>query len=306
MTVRTRTGAALRLTRATSRRASRIARHPSSAPVQLALAALEAAPPFVRGTSDLVGFPLTYTHPQSFAVQFESLFQREDYAIRSPDQAPIIFDCGANIGLATIYWLGRFPRARITCFEPDPTIAGVLRDNLLAAQRALRLPAGEPTPDAVTSDGVFSAVVGTTRVIEAAVWVEEGSLSFTEQGAGGGHLGGGALTVPTVRLADYLAAHRASSSHPIDLLKIDIEGAEVDVLLDCEPHLADVAALFVEFHSIVGRPQRLSELTGALERAGFRLAIETEFTSVHPFLALDAHAAMDMQLNIYAHRSEPT
>ena len=54
--------------------------------------------------------------------------------------------------------------------------------------------------------------------------------------------------VKTVRLKNFL--HRS-----IDFLKIDIEGAEYEVLKDCEEFLFNVDKIFVEYHSIYNEEQ---------------------------------------------------
>ena len=305
MTARSAAGSVMRIARPVGRRAPRIIRHPGSAMAELALAALEASHPFTPGVSTLTGFPVRFTHPHSFLAQYEAIFRNEAYACRPGRPDPVIFDCGANIGLASIYWLSRYPGARITCFEPDPSIAAVLRDNLEAARAHFGLERVGEKPDTTTPEHVPSTSIGSVRVVEAALWIETGSKSFTEQGAGAGHLGGGGRVVPTVRLSDYLEAHATSAGGRVDLLKVDIEGAEVDVLTDCEPWLGFVDALFVEFHSSAGRPQRFDELVGILTRAGFRLALETEFAPRHPFVAREVHEGFDLQLNVYAYR-EPS
>jgi hypothetical protein len=69
--------------------------------------------------------------------------------------------------------------------------------------------------------------------------------------------------VRTVRLRDYL-------DQPIEFLKLDIEGAEVPVLLDCSDRLEQVEHLFVEYHSFIGLPQPLDCLISILRSAGFR------------------------------------
>lgn len=306
MTARKTAGVALRMVGASFRRAPRIIRHPSQTATELSLAVLEASRPFTPGVSKLCGLPVRYTHPQSFVVQYETIFRLEVYALRPRRPDPVIFDCGANIGLASIYWLSRYPCAQITCFEPDPSIATALRGNLETAWTRFGRQSVELEPDTTTPPEVPSMTIGSTRVIEAAVWTAAGALSFHQQGAGGGYLGDGELIVPTIRLADYLEARLSATGEPIDLLKIDIEGAEVDVLMDCAPFLRSVEALFVEFHSIVGRPQRFDELIGVLARANFRLTIETEFSSRHPFIARDPHGGMDLQLNVYAYREGPS
>ena len=75
---------------------------------------------------------------------------------------PRILDCGANVGLASLYFKKRYPEARVTAFEADPAIADVLRGNLLR----------NGCPD--------------VEVVEAAVWTEEGTVEFCREGADSG------------------------------------------------------------------------------------------------------------------------
>ena len=90
-----------------------------------------------------------------------------------------------------------------------------------------------------------------------AVWDVDGDLAFWVEGADDGHLltrselgSENLLTVSTVRLKDY---RRRS----VDLLKLDIEGAETRVVLDCAGSLGQVDHLFVEYHSLIGKEQRI-------------------------------------------------
>jgi hypothetical protein len=57
-----------------------------------------------------------------------------------------------------------------------------------------------------------------------------------------GAVAGKATTVPSVRLRDLL------EEGPVDLLKLDIEGAEDAVLADCEPVLDRVSAIVMDLH----------------------------------------------------------
>ena len=50
--------------------------------------------------------------------------------------------------------------------------------------------------------------------------------------------------MPTCRLRDYLTQR-------VDLLRLDIQGAEVDVLLDCADLLGHVQYLAVDYHSVL-------------------------------------------------------
>lgn len=101
--------------------------------------------------------------------------------------------------------------------------------------------------------------------------------------------------VQTVRLADYL-------NRPVDFLKLDIEGAETEVLKACAESLGNVEHLFVEYHSFTEEPQTLHTIICILTDAGFRLHIDAPVVSPQPFMRRDVYGGMDMQLNIFAFR----
>jgi FkbM family methyltransferase len=249
------------------------------------LARIRGLPPHRAATTGLLGFPIEFTHGESFAAHYRPIFQLQQYALPAalsgPGIEPVIIDCGANIGLATIFWTRATPNAHITAIEPDPMLASVLRRNL------------------------DRAAVRHVNVVEAAAWTEAGlELSFWHQGAGGGRLTELAalgvdtkdlVTTPTIRLLDSLDQH-------VDVLKIDIEGAELEVIQDCAPALGNVDYLFVEYHSFPDRPQRLPELLATIRDAGFRLYVESEHQLPHPWTR-DADSGMDLQLNVFAARS---
>ncbi len=88
----------------------------------------------------------------------------------------------------------------------------------------------------------------------------------------------------------------------IDFLKMDIEGAEVDVLMHCGNELKNVSNLFVEYHSYADQPQRFNDLTGILTEAGFRYQIHTQFASKSPLCQRELQLGMDLQLNVFAYR----
>jgi hypothetical protein len=75
------------------------------------------------------------------------------------------------------------------------------------------------------------------------------------------------MTVPSIRLRDVIARNR------IDLLKMDIEGAEVTVLTDCLTALDNVRAMILEVHEFDPRHRRTPEVFDLLERAGFRVSM---------------------------------
>src|SRR5207249_2138084 len=101
--------------------------------------------------------------------------------------------------------------ARITAYEADPVLFTILDSNLNANDAA------------------------DVERVHAALWTSSGELAFECEGGDSGRIAslrgasaGDPRMVPSLRLRDILAAEA------VDLLKIDIEGAEDDVLADCE------------------------------------------------------------------------
>ncbi len=136
-------------------------------------------------------------------------------------------------------------------------------------------------------------------LVPAALWSSAGQLPFLSEGADAGRLAHvqeqETTSVACVRLRDYL-------NEPVDLLKLDIEGAETEVLRDCHDALACVSRVFVEYHSFVGQPQTLPSLLGILTDAGFRLHLQPSLVSPQPFMERIIQVGMDHQLNIFAWR----
>lgn len=69
----------------------------------------------------LLGFLVSYLGEKQFRYLLWEIFIRGEYFFETEKTAPVILDCGANIGLATLFFKRIYPKARITCGEADPT-----------------------------------------------------------------------------------------------------------------------------------------------------------------------------------------
>jgi FkbM family methyltransferase len=234
-------------------------------------------PRYTPSTATIAGRRVRLEDAASFLVDVEEIFRRGVYDFVPANASPRILDCGANIGLATIYFKLRFPAARVTAFEPDPALCDALRANVATF--------------------AFAAV----EVRQEAVWTAATTLEFVREGAHSGRVAWGnergpLLAVPAVRLRDLLTA-------PVDLLKLDIEGAETEVLCDCASALDNVTALFVEYHSRAGDVQTLDVVLRILAGAGFRYHVTPAQVAPRPFVERPLSHGFDLQLNVYAFRS---
>ena len=208
----------------------------------------------------------------SFVWQFKEIFVDEIYKINSSSQQPIIFDCGANVGTSCLYFKQLFPNAKIKAFEADPMIAKILQSNLL-------------------KNGINDV-----EIINKAVWIDNDGIEFGSEGADGGSINASnnKIKIESIRLKDFL-----DKEEKIDLLKIDIEGAEYQVLKDCRESLSSVKNLFVEYHSWNNEHQKLSEILKIFEDNRFRYYIEDISKRKQPFVNHAKEQNMDLQLNIF-------
>jgi len=215
----------------------------------------------------------------SFLHQYREIFVEETYKFESLRPDPVIYDCGANVGLSCLYFKLLFPQAQITGFEADPEIFKIAKSNL---DRNL-------SPGAV-------------HLVNSAVWIDSKGVEFAVEGSDGGTVlssaAGKRVRVDSVRLRDLLQGKR------IDLLKLDIEGAEAEVLQDCDGALDTVDRIFFEYHSMAAQPQRLDVLLDIMSRNGFRYFIQSPYLQNAPLVRKLSSDVFDLQLNIYCYRPQ--
>ncbi|GHB56804.1 FkbM family methyltransferase [Persicitalea jodogahamensis] len=214
----------------------------------------------------------------SFLFQHQEIFADAFYEFTSDHPQPVILDCGANVGMSVLYFKERYPQARVIAFEAEASIAELLRENL-------------------QSNGITDV-----EVIDKAVWTDDQGVQFGSEAADSSSIYSESAQmnlVPSVRLRDYLRKEKR-----IDFLKIDIEGAEIDVLADCADSLGHVENLFVEFHSYIGHSQSLAGVVKVFEENGFRYYVDTNQHRKRPFVnhRYRGNATMDLQLNIFGWR----
>ncbi|MEH6518297.1 MAG: FkbM family methyltransferase [Halioglobus sp.] len=236
---------------------------------------LHALPRYTETTLELEGSDFTVADTHSFYHSYAEIFEGEIYRFKANDSSPVIVDCGANYGTSIVYFKSLYPDARITGIEADPYIFSLLQSNL--------------------SERSYSDV----RLVNRALSNSSQPVEFFTEGADAGRVhprdGSSELKVYTASLDEFL-------QEPVDFLKMDIEGAETEVLIRSKM-LSSVKTLFVEYHSFQDAPQELDLLLKKLSEEGFRYYIQTQFCPPRPFCNLDHYLGMDLQLNIFAMRA---
>ena len=141
-----------------------------------------------------------------------------DYGI----EPELIVDAGANVGASPIYFANRFPGARVVAIEPDPANYAMLVSNVR------RWP--QITP------------------VHAALWPEDATVELSDPGYGtwgyqasASHDG----SIPAMSMDRLL---ESTGLERVDLLKIDIEGAERELFAAAGDWIQRVQAIVIELH----------------------------------------------------------
>lgn len=215
----------------------------------------------------------------SFIGQYNEIIKKEIYRFNTQDKCPYIVDCGANIGVSVFYFKTKYPAAEIVAFEPDPTVFTLLVENLQGLNLSNLL------------------------LINKGVWNVDGNVKFSGKGDDAGRIVEGSLgdhdyiDIEVVRLRPYL-------QRKVHLLKIDIEGAEFEVLEDISDLLLNVERIFIEYHSKINEEQKLHNILEILRKNGFRYFLEqTTLYNSNPFINISVSDKLDNLLNIYGYRT---
>lgn len=236
---------------------------------------------FIPGKTRLFGKEFRFVDSVTFISSFEEIFNENIYKFNSKSHQPLIIDCGANIGLATIYFKRSYPNARIIAFEPDSNIFNVLKENTI-------------------NQGYKEDV----QVRNEALSNCEGYINFYLEGGHSGmivkdEISGKTARIKSTRLKDVLNQYES-----ITFLKLDVEGYEKYIIPDIKHELKKVEFMFLEYHSFLNDYQNLDEILGIIKDAGFRYYIKESFNKKCPFINREIFLSMDLLVNIFCYRTD--
>ena len=221
---------------------------------------------------------VNYTRDEEIVHCLKEIFFEKSYFFKTNNPNPIIYDCGSHIGMSILFYKLHYPNAIIKAFEPDVTNFQLLNKNII--------------------EWGFNNI----ELFPNPVWKTDEEIQFAELGAMGGKITSDNKLSPlgksmkAIRLLDLITSE-------IDFLKIDIEGAEYEVVVDCQSKLHLIRNLFIEYHSTFEEKFKLIEILKILERSGFDFYIK-EANNIYPVpLSKEKiNSQFDIQLNIFAFR----
>jgi FkbM family methyltransferase len=224
------------------------------------------------------GLPLVFANEPGHQYYLRRVLHGREYPPLFPDvfQPTTILDVGAHVGTAARFFSKMYPGARIVCIEPTPESFALLGRNtghLSLVERYQFAFARSSGPIRIWrgqhSSGQNSALPN-----------EATSLKFFD-----------ASGIEPLR---FCVEHNLEE---ISILKLDIEGLEMEVLRALQPLLPKIQVLYIEYHS-----EALRGEIDALLASGFTL-FASEATEA--FCGTVCYAATDLLVNLMARTSVP-
>jgi FkbM family methyltransferase len=218
----------------------------------------------------LFGYQVHAYSYQSLDYLFREIFVKQEYSLDIAQESPLIIDCGANIGMASMYFKRLYPDCRIIAIEANPHSFDLLRKNI-----------EENHLEGIT-------------IIHACLSDKPGEVSFffdQDKGslAGSIHRSRGGqqeIKISSVKLSELI--HHEEP----DLVKIDVEGSEGIILKDLENtgSLRKSHYYIIEYHhNLEGSGLVLSEFLIPFEKEGYRFSMRSNFKEMFGFQDILIH-----------------
>jgi FkbM family methyltransferase len=179
---------------------------------------------------------------------YKQIFVASEYDIPLNREVKFIIDAGANIGLSAIFFARKYKQATILAIEPEPSNFELLKRNTA------------PYPNIIP--------------INSALWSHDTSLDLIDPGTGfwgfqaaspestnkGKRLG----RISGITVKSLMELHKTDQ---VDILKIDIEGGEIEIFENAEQWIKNVSVIIAELHDKfrVGCARAFYRATGDFE-----------------------------------------
>jgi FkbM family methyltransferase len=193
-------------------------------------------------------YKVVFPNERAFYYEYRDIFEKGIYKFKTANKKPKIIDAGGYIGMATLYFKLLYPKAEIKVFEPDHFTFSFLKEN------------------------IENNKIKNVTLYDFGLGKKDGIVSFYPDGGDGASSkirnGEKKVNIKIKKLSDYI-------SSPVDLLKINIEGAEYEVLQDIENKLKFVDQIILEYHCFYELPQTLGKILDILDRNSFKYAVSS-------------------------------
>lgn len=202
---------------------------------------------------------------------YDEIFEQGCYDTLHLPEKPLVFDIGGNIGMFALYIKNRYPDAEVVSFEPMPESVELFHrnvalhglDDVTLHTKAL----GSERESGVSFSFFPMLPANSTRYPEIKELPKAQMAEKVDQALVDQIYYARNVTADVERLAGFLPEGR-----DVDLLKVDVEGAEADVLLGVDAsQWPRVRRAVVEVADLDGQLERVCDI---LRTAGFDVTPE--------------------------------
>jgi len=209
---------------------------------------------FWQAKESFLGYRVSAARYKYIFGIFTIAFFKWQYFFTTKNPKPLIIDCGANIGVTSLFFDFLYPNAEIHTFEPNPTVYHYLEQNTKSQKNIINnqiaVSDQEGTLDFFIVHGVwdtFASLYDTTNKVE---WET--------------------IQVAVRKLSGYL--QNELQGRKVDCIKFNIEGAEDGVIEDLAAAdcLKNIDHMIFEYHHHIERGvwSKLARLLQRLEEHG--------------------------------------
>lgn len=213
-------------------------------------------------TSSLIIRPGT-----SDSASFRQIFTEEELASISLPSDAFILDCGAYVGYSSFYLLSKFPSSHVLAVEPEPENFKTLCQNLQTFRDCDRA--------SVSQVAAWTGLETLARSVAPFRDGREWSVTFEPYDQDKHVSACLGISIPTL-------LNCLSTSRPIDLLKMDVEGAETLIFAPSPYYdlswLDRINTIAIELHDDSPHGPATPVFLAAIKDRGFRLSKSGELT----------------------------
>lgn len=178
-------------------------------------------------------FEITYFNKEELNILKQEIFKDQIYNIVLQSKKPHILDVGSHIGLSIIYFKTLYHNSTIIGFEPNPNVFPLLEENIFLNN--------------IEGVELHNIALGREEKTRKLYIDSSGYGAFSTSSFYKNAWNGKQQTIPiqvkVKKLSQYI-------KDEIDLLKLDAEGAELEILEELEESkkIDDIKNIILEFH----------------------------------------------------------
>lgn len=212
-------------------------------------------------TRNINGLKVFFRQAEEFERIYQGIFINQEYTFQTSSKTPFIIDGGSHIGLSVLYFKTVYPQVSILAFEPDPDNFSILNQNVEANHLSDITLVNAALSDRNTITTLYGPG-GENPWTWANTIIDNTYGEYSDPAK---------AKTKTVRLSPYITKN-------VDMLKLDIEGAEQNVLQEIEPKLKFVRNIAMEYHvtKTTRNINSLAVIKSILQRQNFKVRVVYE------------------------------